>query len=412
MTKKSMNSDNISSNSTQTGDFHSSRRAPFGSKWQRSQLPMFLADTDFGPPPVLIRDFQQLIQKHNFGYTLHALDMDDSLRELICHHHRKNHRWNFTPDDIIFSPSHAIHTPQLLESITPVNAAILSFTPEYDAYKNILNHCSRTHVESRLLELSENQSLKYDFDFNDIENKLKHQGVKTILMSSPHNPTGTVFKKNSLVQLVKLCQRYGCFIVSSEVWSGLLLAKNKFHALASVCPQAQNQVITLTGTSKTYGTSGLNFGYIIVSNLHLKENILNLWSTLAYDKIQKFNIFGRQSMYTLLESGEPWRQEFIAHIKRNQNKLHDFLVDTDIRFTKPQAGYYTWMDFSAYSTVDPCFELENETGLCLKRGDLFDLSHGLNFGRICYACPDSTISRAIDSLHDWLQHHKSISKAA
>jgi len=69
---------------------------------------------------------------------------------------------------------------------------------------------------------------RWTFDFLAFEEALK-KGPKVFLFCNPHNPGGTVFNENEIKQIIALCQRYECMIVSDEIHADLRIQPQAEH---------------------------------------------------------------------------------------------------------------------------------------------------------------------------------------
>lgn len=88
--------------------------------------------------------------------------------------------------------------------------------------------------------------------------------IRAILLNNPSNPTGAVYPKSHLRQLVNLCCRYQLPIVADEVYSELTFGSNAFYPMAQIAAQAGQQVpvITVSGLAKNFLLPGWRLGWL------------------------------------------------------------------------------------------------------------------------------------------------------
>jgi len=88
--------------------------------------------------------------------------------------------------------------------------------------------------------------------------------IRGVLINNPSNPTGGVFSKDHLSQIVQLCERYKLPIVADEVYGNLVFGDNAFHPMAQVAAEngRKTPVITASGLAKQFLLPGWRIGWI------------------------------------------------------------------------------------------------------------------------------------------------------
>jgi tyrosine aminotransferase len=84
--------------------------------------------------------------------------------------------------------------------------------------------------------------------------------IRGILINNPSNPTGAVFSRDHLHNIIQFCNKYQLPILADEVYGDITFGKNIFYPMAQVAAQCGQQVpvITTSGLAKQYllpGTS-------------------------------------------------------------------------------------------------------------------------------------------------------------
>ncbi|XP_071679122.1 uncharacterized protein [Lolium perenne] len=74
--------------------------------------------------------------------------------------------------------------------------------------------------------------------------------TKSVILNSPHNPTGKVFRKEELLTISKACQKMDCFAITDGVYEYITYDENKHISLASL-PGMQERTIITSSLSKT-----------------------------------------------------------------------------------------------------------------------------------------------------------------
>ncbi|MCK6462975.1 MAG: pyridoxal phosphate-dependent aminotransferase [Candidatus Pacebacteria bacterium] len=102
-------------------------------------------------------------------------------------------------------------------------------------------------------------------DLKDLENKIKYNpAISGILIINPDNPTGMVYPKKVLQEMVKLAKKYDLFIISDEIYCNVAHEPKKMATLAEVIGDVPG--IAMKGISKEFPWPGSRCGWIEVYN--------------------------------------------------------------------------------------------------------------------------------------------------
>ena len=100
----------------------------------------------------------------------------------------------------------------------------------------------------------------YELDMAAIEAAITPH-TKAIIICTPNNPTGAVYREESLRQLAQLAQEHDFFIVADEIYEKLVYDGAKHFSVASISREIQDRTITVNGFSKAYAMTGWRIGY-------------------------------------------------------------------------------------------------------------------------------------------------------
>jgi len=109
-------------------------------------------------------------------------------------------------------------------------------------------------------------------DLADIESKISDK-TRGIVVINPNNPTGSVYSKEVLEQIVELARRHNLIIFSDEIYSKILYDDAEFIPMARL---AQDVVcVSFNGLSKSYRLAGFRSGWMIISGAkHRAKNYI------------------------------------------------------------------------------------------------------------------------------------------
>lgn len=99
-------------------------------------------------------------------------------------------------------------------------------------------------------------------DIKDMEKKITSK-TKGIVVINPNNPTGALYPKEILEQIVALARKHELMIFADEIYDRLVLDGKKHISIASLAPDLF--VVTFNGLSKSHRIAGFRSGWMILS---------------------------------------------------------------------------------------------------------------------------------------------------
>ncbi|MDM1707208.1 pyridoxal phosphate-dependent aminotransferase [Thiopseudomonas alkaliphila] len=99
-------------------------------------------------------------------------------------------------------------------------------------------------------------------DIADIKAKITHN-TKGIVLINPNNPTGAVYSKELLEQIVELARQHNLVIFSDEIYDKILYDEAQHISTASLAPDVL--CLTFNGLSKSYRVAGFRSGWVVVT---------------------------------------------------------------------------------------------------------------------------------------------------
>lgn len=99
-------------------------------------------------------------------------------------------------------------------------------------------------------------------DLNDIKAKITKK-TKGIVLINPNNPTGAVYSRDFLLEIVKIAREHHLIIFSDEIYDKILYDGAQHHSIAPLAPDVF--CVTFGGLSKSYRVCGFRSGWMILS---------------------------------------------------------------------------------------------------------------------------------------------------
>ena len=119
-----------------------------------------------------------------------------------------------------------------------------------------------------------------DSDFRITKEQLESaitDKTKLFIICNPSNPTGMLYSESELRDIAEVCEKNDLYIISDEIYCGLVYDGKKFTSMASLGESIKERTIIVNGVSKSYAMTGWRIGYT-ASNLKLAEVMGNYLS--------------------------------------------------------------------------------------------------------------------------------------
>ncbi|HEX3015740.1 MAG TPA: PatB family C-S lyase, partial [Desulfobacteria bacterium] len=220
-------------------------------------LPMWVADMDFKTPQPVIDALVQVAEHGIYGYS----KMRDNYYQAVTSWSLNRHGWELNPDWIVFSPGIVPALSWLIKAFTVPGDKVVLQSPVYPPFFKAAekNGCQ---VLNNQLVLEDG---RYTMDFVDLEEKLA-DGAKLLLLCSPHNPVGRVWRREELQRVGTLCAKYNVKVISDEIHCDLIYPGNQHLPFSAVNKEFAANSVVCTAPSKTFNLAGIQASNIIIPN--------------------------------------------------------------------------------------------------------------------------------------------------
>jgi aspartate/methionine/tyrosine aminotransferase len=285
-----------------------------------------IGQPDLPPAPRVKEALHRAIDEDRFAYT-ESLGLLE-LRQKISEHYRREHRVDIDPECVLITPGTS--TAFLIAYLLVLErGGVLGMSdPSYPCYKNF---AYMLDVEPLFIPVGK------DDEYQLTPEHLCGKSMDALHISSPSNPTGTVYSRENLEALTEYCREEKITFISDELYHGLVYDEPAASAL-----EFGDEAIVINGFSKYFTMPGLRLGWmvlpphlvrpaeIIAQNLYICAPTLSQYAALeAFD-------------YTYLSSVRD-----IFHQRRDY--LYDALSPIFPIDAKPDGAFYLWADVSKYT---------------------------------------------------------------
>ena len=177
-----------------------------------------------------------------------------------------------------------------------------------------------------------------------IEKKITARS-KVLLLNSPSNPTGQVYTREEIEDLVKLLRRHPQLVVVSDdiynelVFTGDTVAPHLLH----VAPDLKDRVVVINGASKTYSMTGWRVGWALGP-----ENVIKAMSNYQSQTTSCASPFAQAATLEALQNTDREVKEHVQLLIKRRNAFVEALNSVPgWRSGHPQGAFYVWADIRA-----------------------------------------------------------------
>lgn len=352
-------------------------------------LPFTISDTDFMVPEEVLETLKERMNHPVFGYTRWN---HHELKEAIKQWYQSRFDTLLEEEWIMYTPTVIYAVSTLIQMLTKKGEGVVLQTPAYDAFFKVIQDNDRLLVENPLI-YEENQ---YRIDFTNLEEKLARPENKVLLLCSPHNPTGRVWKQWELEKIVALCRHYSIFLLSDEIHMDIL-GRGQRHI--PITRFNYEQVAIVTSGTKTFNFPGLTFAYALIPNLGLREHFQRKLKNA--DGLSSTNIFGMLATMSAYRYCSHWVDELNHYLESNQRYVKAFIQEKlpDVKVVDLEATYLMWLDISkAVSDTSLLREKLISVGkVAIMDGSIYG-GNGHQFLRLNIGCPKSKLVDGLDRM--------------
>ncbi len=265
---------------------------------------------------------------------------------------------------------------------------VILIEPAYDSYRPSIELCGGQPV---IYELT---APDYQVDWAKMQTLITPK-TKMIIVNTPHNPTGMIFKKDDMLALQDLVRDTNILVLSDEVYEHLVF-DNEEHQSVLNFPELFERSLLTFSFGKTFHVTGWKLGYCVAPAYLMKE----------FRKVHQFNVFsvnhpGQQAIAELLSEPEEYLG-LNAFFQEKRNLLQTAMKSGRFKALKCEGTYFQLFDYSAISDekdTDFAQRMTTEFGVASIPVSVFYSSGRQDkVIRLCFAKTDDLLQQAAEKL--------------
>jgi aspartate aminotransferase len=356
-----------------------------------------IGEPDFDTPQFIKQAAIDAINNNVTHYTPVPGFLD--LRKAISLKFKRDNNLEYSPEQIVVSTGAKQSIANAILSLINQGDEVLVPIPYWVSYIELIKLADGVPIS---IPTTVHQNFK--INAQQLRESISSK-TRMIIFSTPCNPSGSVYSKEELKELVDVLKEHSqILVISDEIYEHINYC-GKHESIAQF-EEIKDRVITVNGVSKGYAMTGWRIGYIGAPK----------WIAAACEKMQgqftsgTCSISQKAAEAALLadaSSTHEMRNEFL----RRRNIVLELLNNIEgIKCNVPDGAFYVFPDVSSYfgkkymeteikNSNDLCMFLLNVGHVALVSGDAFGDNNCLRFS---YACSEKVFTTAIERIQKTL----------
>ena len=358
-------------------------------------MPVWVADMDIDTPDFVLDSVKERLKHPIMGYE----EVPDSAFRAQIEWMNKEHNVDFKLEDMLYSHSVVASMSVAIEAFSEIGEKVIVQTPVYPPFFHSVLHSQRKLLKNPLKQMEDGG---YTFDIEDLKSKID-KDTKLLLLCSPHNPVGRVWRKDELESILQVCLENNIIVFADEIHSDLVYKPNNHIAFASLSEQARDITITAIGVGKTFNMAGFAISSVVIPNKDIRKRYKEIYDKVHFAQGSSLSHVAFESAYT---HGKDWLEDVKVHLMSNYNALKAVCEEfpTKIKLTPIEATYLAWLDCRGMGLKDKALRefFIQEARLGLNAGISFG-REGSGFMRLNFAVSSAKMLEIIKRLEKALR---------
>ncbi len=230
--------------------------------------------------------------------------------------------------------------------------------------------------------------------------------TKCLILNNPSNPTGMMYSEDELRGIADVCVKNDLYVISDEIYYGLVYDGRKFVSLAALSPDVWERTIIINGVSKSYAMTGWRIGYACAN-----DKIAKVMANYVSHSTGSASSISQKASVTALTAPQDKIEEMRKEFEARRNYIVERMnAIPGVSCIRPEGAFYVMMNLE---------QLIGRTihGVEITNDDVFAdafLKYGLvavvpgsgfgapNFVRWSYACSMENIKEGLNRLEKFL----------
>lgn len=314
------------------------------------------------------------------------------LKKAVCDKLKRDNNLSYQPSQIVIScgAKHSLYN--ILQVICDEADEVIIPSPYWVSYLEMVRLAGGTPII-----LKTRQDNEFKVNKNDLK-KVITSKTSAFILNSPSNPTGSVYTKDELEDILEIFTEKKITVISDEIYEKLIYGGQEHVSFASLNEAAYNLTFVVNGVSKSYSMTGWRIGYLAAPNKELASAIGRLQDHSTSNPVS----FAQKAAIEALMGD----QECVKKMSDEFKTRRDFMVKRvneikGISCIVPKGAFYVFCDISAtgLNSFDLAARLLDEVKVAVIPGEPFGWDTHI---RLSFATGMQDIIKGLDRIAAWM----------
>jgi N-succinyldiaminopimelate aminotransferase len=267
------------------------------------------------------------------------------LRAAVAGHQRRFWGLEYDPDGEVLVTAGATEAiAATILALCEPGDEVVCFEPYYDSYAACIALAGATR---RPVALRPGPDGRYAFDPDALAAAFSPR-TRLVLLNSPHNPTGKVFRRAELSTIAELCVRHDAIAVTDEVYEHLVFTDATApHIPLATLPGMRERTLRISSGGKTFSCTGWKIGWVSGPRALVSAAL----------RVKQFLTFVngaplQPAIAVALGLPDSYYEEFRASLQGRRDQLVAGLVDAGFTVLSPEGTYFVTVDITPLGGTD------------------------------------------------------------
>ncbi len=348
-----------------------------------NSLLLTLGEPDFATPEEIKNVVKESLDQDLTHYSATVGRMD--LIKKIIEFEKDFNNVNYTKDEVIVTSGSTEAITASLFSIINKGDEIIIPTPAFTLYECSLKLAGGVYVP---LDTSVNN---FQITKEMLENVITNK-TKAIVLTSPNNPTGTIYTKETLDAIYEAIKGKPIFVICDDCYEQLVFQERT--PSFSIYQDIRKQIIVTKSFSKSYAMTGWRVGYILADE-EITTEIVKMHQFL----VTTVNTFIQPACIKALEYNPI---DMVNDYKKRRDYVYKRLIEMGMDVVKPEGAFYIFPSIKKYkmTSLDFCDKLLYEHKVAIIPGIYFGCD---GYVRISYCVDFNILVEALNRLEKFIK---------
>ncbi len=356
----------------------------------KSIIHLEIGEPGYQPPKHVLEATKKAVDEGKTKYTPASGIYE--LREAIAERVSNSRGVEVGPENVVVTVGAKMAIFAVLMAFVDPGDEVIIPMPAYPSYESVTKFVGGV-VKPVVLK----EERKFSPDVNDILEKVTDR-TKAIVINTPSNPTGGIYRREDLEEIVSLALKRDILIISDEIYEDIIFDGKKHESVLSIAG-AEEVTVLVSGFSKTWAMTGYRLGYAVA-----KEDVAQKIAQIQLNAASCPVHFAQVAAVEAIRGPQDEVERMVKDYEKKRDVIYEEIQKIEgFSMVKPAGTFYAFPNIkgTGMSSEELADRLLNEAGVALLPGTAFG-EPGEGFLRISFAGPMEDIVEGMRRIREFV----------